>query len=184
MIFELEGESSDRDSSDAAPALPFKEAPHNPRRRIRPRSSTGQGGLPASLSTLRPASLPAYASLQVQADITKEESTLRTNSPPPGHSDTERNRRIVEPGYPEAPDPQEEEILKLVAADTPSHRGAWKPNSRAWQLFVSRQGGKNGVPGAFIPEEVEVDGPVSDTDDSDDVTPGPFFFLKKLKLPY
>jgi len=46
--------------------------------------------------------------------------------------------------------------LKLVAADTPSHRGAWKKDSRAWQLFVSRQGGK-GQSESLIPEETEDD---------------------------
>jgi hypothetical protein len=47
--------------------------------------------------------------------------------------------------------------LKLVAADAPSHRGAWKKDSKAWQLFVRRQGGKGGHDGPFIPEEDEDD---------------------------
>lgn len=175
MIFDLEGESSDRDSSDTAPVLPFKEVPHIPRRHVRPRSITSHGGLPASLSSLRPASLPAYASLQAQ--IIKEESSFKTHSPPPEQLHTERKRRSTRPDSPEASDPQEEEILKLVAADTPSHRGAWKPNSKAWQLFVSRQGGKNGIPRAFIPEEPEVGDAVSDTDESDYVAEGQFFVL-------
>jgi hypothetical protein len=180
MIFDLDGESSDRDSSDAAPVLPFKEAPHIPRRRMRPRSSTSHGGLPASLSSLRPTSLPAYAALQ--AHIHQEGSTFGTHSPPPERLYTERNRRTTGPGYP-APDPQEEEILKLVAANTPSHRGAWQPSSRAWQLFVSRRGGKHGVAGMFIPEEgPEVGNPVSDTDDSDDITEGQFFLLKDIAV--
>lgn len=167
MIFDLDGESSDRDSSDAAPVLPFKEIPHIPRRRARPRNTTSHVGLPTSLSSLRPTSLPAYASLQVQ--ITKEESTFRTQSPTSERLHTERMRHTIGA---EAPDPQEQDILKLVAADTPSHRGAWKPNSRAWQLFVSRQGGKNGATGTFIPEEVEGGATVSDTDESDDITSG------------
>ncbi|KAG2156435.1 hypothetical protein DEU56DRAFT_767046 [Suillus clintonianus] len=167
MIFDLDGESSDRDSSDAAPVLPFKEIPHIPRRRVRPRNGTSHVGLPTSLSTLRPTSLPAYASLQVQ--LSKEESTGRTQAPISEQLHTQHIRRTVGA---ETSDPQEQEILKLVAADTPSHRGAWRPNSRAWQLFVSRQDGKNGVAGAFIPEEFEVGATVSDTDESDDITPG------------
>jgi len=177
MIFDLEGESSDRDSSDAAPVLPFKEVPHILRRHIRPRSVTSHGGLPASLSSLRPGSLPAYASLQAQ--ITKEESSFRTQSP----LHTERNRHTTGPHYAGPRDPQEEEILKLVAADTPSHRGAWKPDSKAWQLFVSRQGGKNGIPRALIPEESEVGNAVSDTDESDDITDG-WSVLLQMPLPY
>ncbi|KAG1805181.1 uncharacterized protein BJ212DRAFT_1392577 [Suillus subaureus] len=167
MIFDLDGESSDRDSSDAAPVLPFKETLYIPRRRTRLRNSTNHVGLPTSLSSLRPTSLPAYASLQAQ--ITKQDSTLRTQAPTSEQLHTERIRHTIEA---ETSDPQEQEILKLVAADTPSHRGAWKPNSKAWQLFVSRQGGKNGSAGAFIPEEVEVSVTVSDTDDSDDITSG------------
>ncbi|KAG1892012.1 hypothetical protein F4604DRAFT_1696881 [Suillus subluteus] len=167
MIFDLDGESSDRDSSDAAPVLPFKETLHIPRRRARLRNNTSYVGLPTSLSSLRPTSLPAYASLQAQ--ITKQDSTFRTQAPTSEQLHTECIRPTIEA---KASDPQEQEILKLVAADTPSHRGAWKPNSRAWQLFVSRQGGKNGSAGAFIPEEVEVGVTVSDTDDSDDITSG------------
>lgn len=167
MIFDLDGESSDRDSSDAAPVLPFKESLHIPRRRARLRNNTSHVGLPTSLSSLRPTSLPAYASLQAQ--ITKQDSTFIAPAPTSEQLHTECVRPTIEA---KAPDPQEQEILKLVAADTPSHRGAWKPNSRAWQLFVSRQGGKNGSAGALIPEEVEVGVTVSDTDDSDDITSG------------
>jgi hypothetical protein len=54
-------------------------------------------------------------------------------------------------------DPRQAEILKLVAADTPSHRGAWKQDSRAWQLFVRRQGDKGHQSGSLIPEETEDD---------------------------
>lgn len=170
MMFDLDGESSDRDSSDAAPVLPFKEVPYIPRRRVRVRNSTSHVGLPTSLSSLRPTSLPAYASLRAQ--ITKQNSTSRTQAPTSEQLPTESIRHSIEA---EAPDPQEQEILKLVAADTPSHRGAWKPNSRAWQLFVSRRGGKNGSAGAFIPEEAEVGVTVSDTDDSDDITSGTLY---------
>jgi hypothetical protein len=35
-------------------------------------------------------------------------------------------------------DLHEAEILKLVAANMPSHRGAWKRDSKAWQTFVRR----------------------------------------------
>jgi hypothetical protein len=37
-----------------------------------------------------------------------------------------------------APTPHEAEILKLVAADVPSHRGAWRVDGPAWQVFFSR----------------------------------------------
>jgi len=47
------------------------------------------------------------------------------------------------------------ELLRLVAADTPSHRGAWTPNSRAWQTFTRRQDSKELVKRSRIPEEGE-----------------------------
>ena len=52
-------------------------------------------------------------------------------------------------------DPREEELLRLVAASTPSHRSAWKKNSKAWQLFLSRRerkAGEVGPPEAIMEE--------------------------------
>lgn len=46
------------------------------------------------------------------------------------------------------------ELLRLVAANIPSHRGAWAPNSRAWRTFTRRQDSKELV-GGRIPEEGE-----------------------------
>jgi hypothetical protein len=40
------------------------------------------------------------------------------------------------------PPPQDAALLRLVAADTPSHRGAWKPDSEAWRSFTQPPGGK------------------------------------------
>ncbi|THG98215.1 hypothetical protein EW026_g3935 [Hermanssonia centrifuga] len=51
-------------------------------------------------------------------------------------------------------DPREAEILKLVAASTPSHRSAWKKNSAAWQTFVNRQKALDNQRNS-IPEEDE-----------------------------
>ena len=61
-------------------------------------------------------------------------------------------RRIAEG---KAPDARDAEILKLVAADTPSHRGAWKLDGKAWQTFTRRQGSKDHLNHGNIPEEVE-----------------------------
>ena len=52
-------------------------------------------------------------------------------------------------------DPREEEILKLVAASTPSHRAAWKKNSKAWQVFFSRRERRAGE---ADPEAIEEEG--------------------------
>ena len=133
-----------------------------PRRRV-PRTSSG-GGLPESFSSLRPASLPAPSNIRPPRN-------QRTDSDPPSPRTSARSSPVI----PKAPAPRkqqrrsvpvaqedfdafderEAEILKLVAADTPSHRGAWKKDSKAWQLFVRRQGGNTSYP--LIPEEGEED---------------------------
>lgn len=56
--------------------------------------------------------------------------------------------------------PREEEISRLVAAGTPSHRSAWRRDGKAWELFGSRSGGKPrfiGSPPAQVDEEDEDD---------------------------
>lgn len=156
LIFELEDGISDLDSSDAAPTLPFIENAQV-RRRGRHRVAN-LGTLPESLSSLRPTSLPAYSVQQPNA--AKEPATSVSNSVAP-----RTQLQEAQSEYPGQLDPQEEEILKLVAANTPSHRSAWKRNSKAWQLFVSRR--RNGVPGALIPEEID-DGSGRVGNDSDD----------------
>lgn len=105
-------------------------------------------GLPSSLSTLRPASLPLP-------------STMPVRPPKPSEPIDERSRaqsvretllsafmegdakRLITDEIREEPEEEvterEAEILKLVAASTPSHRSAWKKNSGAWQTFVNRQ---------------------------------------------
>ncbi|KAH7887398.1 hypothetical protein F5I97DRAFT_1941864 [Phlebopus sp. FC_14] len=161
MIFDLEDGSSEPESSDAAPALPFIDNVQLRRARQRAASHTG---LPASLSSLRPASLPVYSPLRLrvgEAGAPKPKRRSHTGSSHPTSPSTPPEARTE---YPEPLDPHEEEILKLVAADTPSHRGAWKRNSKAWQLFVTRH---NGRAPDLIPEENE-DGSGNTTNDTDD----------------
>ena len=52
-------------------------------------------------------------------------------------------------------DPRSEEIMRLVAANTPSHRAAWKKNSKAWQVFFSRRERRAGE---ADPEAIEEEG--------------------------
>lgn len=160
LIFDFEDASTDPESSDAAPTLPFIE---NTQARRRGRHRVANlGALPASLASLRPTSLPAYSVLRSRG--TEEPTTRMSNSGTTATQPATLSPREPQSEYPDQLDPQEEEILKLVAADTPSHRGAWKRNSKAWQLFVSRR--RNGVPGALIPEETEDGRAVDDMDDS------------------
>ncbi|KAL4081397.1 hypothetical protein V8B97DRAFT_1922557 [Scleroderma yunnanense] len=166
MIFELE-DGSERDTSEAAPALPFVDSALAPQRHVRHRSGS-HAGLPTSLSSLWPTSLPAHSGLQqpmggeddtqppVHTNGANHDSVSPTN--PPDERDTDHGEDV---------DQQEEEILRLVAANTPSHRGAWKRNSKAWKAFVSRHYA-TGVHGALIAEnEDDSERTADDTDDGD-----------------
>lgn len=53
---------------------------------------------------------------------------------------------------PGTPSEHDAELLRLVAAYTPSHRGAWTPSSKAWQTFTRRQ---ENLGCSRIPEEGE-----------------------------
>ena len=77
-------------------------------------------------------------------------------------------------------DQQEEEILKLVAAHTPSHRGAWKRNSKAWKTLMNRHYIRD-AHGVLVAEENEDDSErtPNDIDDSDwDVTQGTYLTVQ------
>lgn len=133
-----------------------------------PRPSHGRSGLPPQLQSLRPASLPVPSAM-------RPPPTRHTT--PPTNENAERSRALRESLFTERPrpeaveipvniapeytvpdqprDPREEEILKLVAASTPSHRSAWKRNSKAWQVFLSRRERRAGE---IAPEAIEEEG--------------------------
>lgn len=166
-VFDFENESGEREGEEIIDPLSHRnnsepttpvEAIHAPRRPQRPRK-TDMSGLPSSLSTLRPASLPMPSAMRPLIPHQKSD----VNPTPTDTQRDEKNNQSLEDSLPTSPaeDPEEEldsreaEILKLVAAHTPSHRSAWKKNSKAWQLFVSRQGKKNRKAADRIPEEDE-----------------------------
>ncbi|KAG6331869.1 hypothetical protein ID866_7220, partial [Astraeus odoratus] len=165
MIFELEDASNGQEPTEAAPTLPFVDNTPTPQRHGRQRSGS-HAGLPTSLSSLWPTSLPVHSGLRTRVDA----EAGRMNGDPPDLVTTPiSTSEEQEPDEADDIDEQEQEILNLVAAHTPSHRSAWKRNSKAWNAFVSRQYGK-GAPGALIPEENEHDSErtPNDTDDSSD----------------
>ena len=166
MIFDLEDEGNERADADEA-QLPLNEPPVAPVRSTRARA-TGPG-LPSSLSTLRPASLPAPSAARptkhftVTDDITSQSLNPARDfvkrATPPELVDSDEDSSEL--------DNQEEEIRKLVAANTPSHRGAWKKNSKAWQMFVHRKGESLASRRqSHIREETEND-PLAEDDDSE-----------------
>jgi hypothetical protein len=114
-------------------------------------------------SAARPPKVPATAEDTSQAVRSAQSLRNPARTKPAKPSSDNAVSEDLEPF-----DPREAEILKLVAADTPSHRGAWRKDSRAWQLFVRRQGDKDHQGTGLIPEETEDDtfGQYAD-DDSD-----------------
>ncbi|TFY83692.1 hypothetical protein EWM64_g322 [Hericium alpestre] len=138
-IFDLDDTAAEQSEADAEllakMTLPIAE-PHisaRPRQR-----STSGSNLPQSFLSLRPASLPAPSHLRRPS----------TPEPPPpstnGRSEQANGHGNAVNGQPQEPlSPREEELMKLVAADVPSHRGTWKRDSKAWQQFVNRKGAKD-----------------------------------------
>lgn len=158
-VFDFENEAGEREgegvidplahrNNNTEPTTPVEpiQAPRRPQRARK----TDMSGLPSSLSALRPASLPMPSAMrpmlpQDRSSGKKADSTLTSDDAKRG----EKGKKSLEDSltspaeHPEEElDSREAEILKLVAAHTPSHRSAWKKNSKAWQLFVSRQGKK------------------------------------------
>lgn len=194
IIFDMEAEepTDGREPLQEPPALvngntssvPSSEAdtPNPGLRRARSRLQNDYG-LPASLSSLRPASLPNISAMR--RPVPRDEPTDRPRSQVVRESvvtTADSNRSPVNGRFEqldieeEVTDPREAEILRLVAASTPSHRSAWKRNSRAWQLFVNRQSRKSKDPGPVAIEEEdesdtspEYDGPRLGRQDGDEV---------------
>lgn len=169
MIFDYEDEGGERAATGEA--LAFNEPAHLPSRPTRTRPTVP--GLPASLSSLRPSSLPAPSTAPRPQRMASNPG-IEAIEPIKGIDDLSKGpaKQIssendeVTSDDPEPLDIHEAEIRKLVAADTPSHRGAWKKGSKAWKTFIRRQDGK-GRDSGLIPEENE-DGNKHVDSDSDE----------------
>lgn len=181
------------------PIVPTVSDPVNIHRRQTRLRNIDNAGLPSSFAALRPASLPNLSSVprppprEDPADrprshalrdfVLGAEAESKRNKP-----NGDRTPIVFDPKeIDEALGPREEEILRLVAASTPSHRNAWKKGSKAWQLFVHRHDNKvkPGAAKGTIPEEDEFDADLdehiddqsdsledTDTDNGDDVHKG------------
>ncbi|KAH0587951.1 hypothetical protein J132_00320 [Termitomyces sp. J132] len=140
MIFVLEDLEGAHQGSPGKATLQLVE---QPALAVRPRRQRPQNmdNLSTSFSGLRPASLPAP-------------SLVRPSRKGPEPSATTLTLTLPRSSFPEAPASQVEtsdtfstpspdpKMLELLAANTPSHRGAWNPESKAWQTFVKRQPGR------------------------------------------
>ncbi|KAH8106021.1 hypothetical protein BXZ70DRAFT_410512 [Cristinia sonorae] len=166
-VFDMEHERDDGDliSDPTSPTLslpttPTTESARAPIRHHRTRSAN-MAGLPSSLSTLRPASLPVPSAIRPPIPHDQPEDRPRSEMVRESVLQGDTKSRTVEEYRPvievdELPtDPREAEILKLVAANTPSHRSAWKKDSKAWQVFVARHDQKSKTTEDSIAEEEE-----------------------------
>jgi len=139
MIFDLDDDLNGQSSNGVLSLTLHEPARAPPRSRGRQRNTSNEG-LPQSYSSLRPASLPAPSNVRPAAEEAMD-SPRSLKSDAPLQEQRQRKTRARERSEDDDRplDPREEEILKLVAADTPSHRGAWNKDSKAWQTFVRRQ---------------------------------------------
>lgn len=175
--------------SSAAPSQPTSPAPEPAEHVHRSsRRAVSLSGLPASFSSLRPTSLPLPSAVRPPAPNPTEQVDERSRSQnireamlsPPGENEVKRREMEAPRELPEdvkVTDPHEAEILRLVAASTPSHRSAWKKDSSAWRTFVARQKAQKQERSSSIPEEDEgsaTDGPgyYDESGDDSDETKG------------
>ncbi|KAH9062672.1 hypothetical protein EDB87DRAFT_1605216, partial [Lactarius vividus] len=138
-VLEQQGEASifdlEDDDSDASPRiapdgliLPLREPVDNPPRPSRQPRVSSNPALPQSLQMLRPASLPATVALRASDTPQSKPSSLGNEGP---SFTTEES--IVDGDVKLSQ--RDKELARLVNVITPSHRNAWKKDSRSWNLF-------------------------------------------------
>ena len=157
MIFALEDLDGVETEAQQG-SLPFIDQPLvRPTKARRPRPPIN--GPHEAFSSLRPASLPNPSHMRPmrsQPGVDSSSQGIMINLP--RASGSTDNTNILPRTAPTSTPLTENDatLLKLVAADTPSHRGAWTPESRAWQMFTRRQDSKENVMYSNIPENSEV----------------------------
>src|SRR6266550_3666660 len=154
MVFELEepeGEDGAEPLANGPPQiLPLLEQP--PARPVRHRKakSLSNAGLPSSFSSLRPLSLPGPSQIRPpRSPHGIDASSQNVMMSLPKQTTLDQQKRFLSAKHTTLTDVPEEEldprdavILRLVAADTPSHRGAWRPDSEAWKSLTQPLAGK------------------------------------------
>ncbi len=184
MIFSLEeevnnGQNSPKEGEQTQQEevyLPLKEPVEESK--LIPRSKRLVNGIDAaySFAALRPSSLPAPSF--IRPPITQQPSIPEIQLLPASRDRKDKGRatqghKSTSPHVDDDWQPHEKEILKLVGADMPSHRGAWGKDSEAWRIFGRRQVNRNqsGTDSPTIVEEPE-DEEDEDREDSDALEEG------------
>jgi len=141
-IFDLEEDIDRSPSKKETASLPLLESPQASRQKSHQRTRTPGGsgsGLPQSLSSLRPMSLPSPSNSRI---VTPSESTVTSPKEESAPDSVISSPESVNPYFPRNED---DAMLKLVAAHTPSHRGLWdKDNGKALSMVMSEGDTKRG----------------------------------------
>ncbi|KAF9651124.1 hypothetical protein BDM02DRAFT_977785 [Thelephora ganbajun] len=136
-IFDLEEDTNRSPSKKETASLLLLEPSQAPRQKFhqRSRSSNGSGsGLPRSLSSLRPISLPSPSSSRL---VTPSESTATSPKEESAPDSVASSSESTNPYFPPSED---DAMLKLVAAYTPSHRGLWdKDNGKVLRVIMGEE---------------------------------------------
>lgn len=144
MIFVLEDLEGAHQGSPGKATLQLVEQPFVQARPRRQRQNVDN--LSMSFSGLRPASLPTSSLVRPSRNgpgLNTSPFTLSLPRPshpfqPASSIGDVSNTQMENSDEFRAP-PPDPKMLELLAANTPSHRGAWKQESKAWQTFVKRQ---------------------------------------------
>ncbi|KAL5527376.1 hypothetical protein ACEPAG_6167 [Sanghuangporus baumii] len=123
----------------------FHEPAERPQRSGRRQKDLKDAGLPQSFAALRPSTLPAPSHIRppVRSRIHNDDNETKQLSIPQasGSSQAKDIKRQSEDDLTgEVLSPEQKDFLKLVAAETPSHRGFWKPGSDSWRIFDRNHG--------------------------------------------
>lgn len=157
MIFPMEdlenSTNSDINEHTTAMSLPLVEQPAARPPRPRKLRSPNTTALLESFASLRPSSLPNPSYIRsVRSSPGMDSSQSITlslprasNIPPSAETSQTTSKASSTVPSPTALSERDIELRKLVAADTPSHRGAWTPESKAWQMFSRRQSSKEEI---------------------------------------
>ncbi|KAF8914307.1 hypothetical protein CPB84DRAFT_1669933 [Gymnopilus junonius] len=161
MMFPLEDlegvEKTEKLTNTKNNTLPLLEQPAPRPFRVRSSRQQSNSAIEA-FSSLRPSSLPNPSHIRPirsQPGVDSSSQMMSLPRPITTHARVEARLRSPPPSSSTPLSEHEAVLMKLVAADTPSHRGAWTPDSKLWQSFTRRQGSKDSLSSTFIPEEAE-----------------------------
>lgn len=149
-----------KDPKGQASRLVFaSDKSERPRRNVRHTNTANVNnlGLSSSFAALRPASLPVPSNIRNNMHASGSSARPpQSASPPKGiHSRINEGSSSDAMSISESHLPYQKELLKLLGADTPIHRGSWGPDSDSWKIFDSTK--DKGKGRATEDEDVELD---------------------------